>query len=404
MRVKIIFITSRFPYPIEKGDKLRAYHQIKGLSTLHDVHLISISHQPVGVADRQEMLKYCKEIHVFRISKLRKWMNIVKAAFSGTPLMVGYFLDQKLKSKIQKTILDIEPDHIFAQLIRTAEYVRNLPFPKTLDYMDVFSVGMNQRSLVGWKPLRSFYRYESMRLERFEQEVYRDFDHHTVISIQDRDRLQINNTESIAVLPNGVDAEFFQRDHAEYSATYDLVFVGNMGYLPNIEAAEFLVKKVMPKLPDHVRLMIAGARPHHRVKQLVSDRVIISGWMDDIRKAYTAGRVFVAPIFSGMGQQNKILEAMAMQLPSVTSTMVNNAIHAKEGKEILIADDAEGFALKIMKLLEDEIFAGQIGEEARTFVIKAYSWKKQIERLDQIIKRKSILHNAKDRSLENTKS
>ena len=121
--MKIVVITSRFPFPLEKGDKLRAYHHIRGLAQEHEVHLISISHQPIRHDDIIELEKFCKSIHVFEIRKLRLLFNLILATIEGLPVQVGYFLDRKLKSQIQNLILQIEPDHVYSQLIRTTENI-----------------------------------------------------------------------------------------------------------------------------------------------------------------------------------------------------------------------------------------------------------------------------------------
>jgi sugar transferase (PEP-CTERM/EpsH1 system associated) len=390
--VKIVVITSRFPFPIEKGDKLRAYHHIRGLAKEHEVHLISISHQTVGNDDLQELKKYCKEVHLFQINAPKFFLNLLLAGIDGLPMQVGYFLDQGLKNKIQNLILRIEPEHIYAQLIRTSEYVRNLPFPKTLDYMDVFSEGMRQRMVTGNPMLKPFYKYESKQLAQYEKLIYRDFDHHCIISEQDRRRLKIDYTENIHVLPNGVDIEFFKQTTADKK--YDVVFVGNMGYLPNIVAAEYLVNRVLPLCKQHgmqLKVLIAGARPDRRVRHLASKEVHVSGWMEDIRDAYNQSKIFVAPIFSGMGQQNKILEAMSMSMPCITSTMVNNAIGASDGKQIYLANQPKEFMEKIAHLILHQVEVEKTGLAARLFIIENYSWEKHLNALNHIIKRKSFL-------------
>lgn len=390
--MKIVVITSRFPFPIEKGDKLRAYHHIRGLSARHDVHLVSITHQVVSDSALRELEKYCSDIHVFRIPKYKVGLNLAQAALEGLPLQVGYFLDQRLKTRIQNLILAIEPDHIFCQLIRTSEYVRRLPFSKTLDYMDVFSVGMAQRAVNGRFLLRPFYQYESRRLAAYEKAIYRDFDHHCIISGQDRDRLKVPYTENIHIVPNGVNTEYFRRKEQEMP--YDVLFVGNMGYLPNIEAAEYLVRNILPVCRERgmkLNLLIAGARPDKRVLRLASRNVQVSGWMEDIRYAYNRSKIFVAPIFTGMGQQNKILEAMSMELPCITTTMVNNAIGAEPGREILIADDPTSYARHIEMLLKDHPAARETGKAARVFITEQYTWNRHLQHLDEVLARKSIL-------------
>lgn len=389
--MRIVFVTSRFPYPVEKGDKLRAFHQIRVLSQHHEVHLVAISHHTVDPEAIKAMEPYCTSIRVFYIHSWLVPIHLALGWLEGLPLQVSYFLDRTIKRKVQYHIIQLEPDHVICQLIRASTYVRALPFPKTLDYMDVFSEGMRQWA-EKYRPFGFAFRWEAERLTAFERTIYKDFDKHTIISSQDRNRLKLASHDQILVVPNGVDNRFFEsRQKAE--PDFDLVFVGNLGYGPNKAAARFLVRVLLPVLRQRglqVRILLAGARPGKGVKRLgLEQDVKVSGWMEDIRDAYADGRIFVAPMFSGLGLQNKILEAMAMGLPCVTTTMVNNAIGARNGTEILVSDTVVGLADHIERLLRDPDFYKEVSEKARTFVRTQYRWEDQVEKLEVFIASKN---------------
>jgi glycosyltransferase involved in cell wall biosynthesis len=217
---------------------------------------------------------------------------------------------------------------------------------------------------------------EMKRLRKYEAKIYADFTNHVIISEQDRDRLPLPYQRSVQVLSNGVDLEYFKpgmQDEKEY----DVIFVGNLGYMPNIEAAEYLVKKVMPlvwRQKPGVTVCFAGARPHARILRLASSLVQIAGWVEDVRPYYAKGRIFVAPMFSGMGQQNKILEAMAMGLPCVTTQLVDKSIGAGVEDALIVAEEPSGFAKAILNLLNDPALASRYGTVARVFTSCHYSW------------------------------
>jgi len=186
-----------------------------------------------------------------------------------------------------------------------------------------------------------------------------------------------------------VDTDYFKNEARD--AVYDICFVGNMGYRPNIVAAEFLCQEVLPLLNSKrpgVRVLLAGARPHPRVRALENDQVKVSGWMEDIRKAYNESLIFVAPIFTGIGQQNKVLEAMSMELPCVCSSSVNVPIGSRDGKEVMVADDAKGFSSAILKLLSDPVLREKIGRSGRKLVLSSFSWESQVGKLNEIFKGK----------------
>ncbi|MDQ3017885.1 MAG: glycosyltransferase [Bacteroidota bacterium] len=385
--MRIAFVTSRFPYPVEKGDKLRAFYQIRHLSEMHEIHLVSLSHKAISQEDLDAMSPYCKSVRVFRINLLLLPVQIILGWIEGLPIQVSYFLDRTLKRKVQYHIIHIEPDHVICQLIRAAPYVRALPFTKTLDYMDVFSEGMRQLSSKH-KLFGFFFRWEAERLSAFERTIYKDFDHHMIISEQERQRLKLPSKEMIAVIPNGVD-DSFVISTSDHIPQYDLVFVGNLGYGPNKSAVDFLVHELLPALKKKRRnlsILIAGARPSAGIRQLHRPpEVIIKGWIPDIRDAYRDGRIFVAPMFSGLGLQNKILEAMSMGVPCVTTSMVNNAIGAKEGEQILVADTIETMVNHIESLLDHPDQYHRIATNARALIAAEYRWQDQVKKVEELI-------------------
>ena len=149
-----------------------------------------------------------------------------------------------------------------------------------------------------------------------------------------------------------------------------------MNYPPNIESVEYLVEKVMPyvwhKLPN-TRLLISGATPNATVLDLASDRVVVTGWVDDIRINFAKSKILVAPMQISIGLQNKLLEAMAMQLPCITSNLANNALGAKPNEQILVADTPEQYARHIIDLLQNESKAQQIAMNGYQFAIGKFN-------------------------------
>lgn len=385
-------MSSRFPFPLEKGDKLRLFHQLRLLSTQYDITLCSIVEQQPTAQEKSEVLKYCKNIYILKISIWRIAFHLFIAIFSGLPMQIAYFYDKKIEHNLLKIIKKEEPDVIFCQLIRCASYVQNLPSrtPKVLDYMDAFSSGLFRRAAYSKNYIIKFLlTFEAKRLARFEEKAFAWFDAHTIISTQDAEALTFASKQKIQVVPNGVVTDFFKNDAAK-TPNYDLIFVGNLGYAPNIEAAKLLVKNILPiienRLNRKIRLLICGARPSASVLALQNERVRVLPNVSDIRTAYSAGRVFVAPLFTGSGQQNKILEAMSMELPCVTTTLVNNAIGAAVGNTILVANTDEAFANAAIFLLENEATAQEMGKAARRFVLEKYAWEYSVSILFNIFK------------------
>jgi len=385
--MKLLVILPRFPYPTEKGDKLRAFNQLKVLSEHFDISLFALSHDKVSPENIEKVKPFCKSIHIERINFLQVVWNLFICLFTSRPLQVGYYYTNKAKRAFRKKIKEVNPDHIYCQLLRTAPYAFGIEIPKTLDYQDVFSKGIERRIPGANYLTRIILKLEWKRLLKFEALVFDIFDNKTIISKPDRDCIPHAQKDQIVIIPNGVDQQYFKP--LREKKTTDFVFTGNMGYPPNVDCAEYLVNKVMPiirqKYPD-AKITLAGATPHARVKALAGNKVIVTGWVDDIREYYSTARIFMAPMQLGTGLQNKLLEAMAMRLPCVTSSLCNSALMARENEEIMIGNNATEVAQQAIKLMEDQQLADKIALNGLSFIKLNYTWQGATNKLAFLIK------------------
>lgn len=381
---KLIVFTSRFPYPLEKGDKLRAYNQIKQLSSAFEVYLFSITEHNIDQNHLNELKKYCSEVHTFYLSPFKKWAGAFLNLFGNKPIQVGYFYSWSIHQKVKNLIGKIQPDHIYAQLIRSSEYVKHYHgCSKTIDYMDALSKGLERRSETSRGFKKWVLELEFKRLMNYENSIFEYFEHHTIISEQDRKYIFHKNKDQIVVIPNGVDIAFFNTNKKETRA--DIVFTGNMSYPPNITASKYIVEEILPLLADNTKVILAGANPSKEVRALESKNVEVTGWVVDIRSSYTAADIFVAPMFIGTGLQNKLLEAMSIGIPCITTTLANNALGAKENEEILIANNAESFKNKIIEIQTNKELNNHITKNAKQFVKDNFEWKPVTKKLIELI-------------------
>lgn len=370
MKKKLLYTTSRFPFPLEKGDKLRAFHQIKHLSKTFDIYLVSLSEKDIPDDLKEKILPFVKELKIFKV-QTNFLFDLARFFFSKKPIQLAYFHSDKAKKYIHNLVESEKIDLCFAQLFRTAELCRDLKIPKVIDYMDAFSEGFKRQAkeYIGLKKM--LYRLESNRIDKYEKRLFKDFQKGYIISSQDRHLLKLD----LQVLKNGIDPSFF--DIKPIEKDFDLCFVGNMSYPPNVLAAEFLVKEILPlvqiQFPE-TKVLIAGAKPNAKVLSLESKSVKVSGWMDDIRDAYASSKLFVAPLFIGTGLQNKLLEAMAQGVPCITTELCNNALQAKEDSEILLANSREAFAEHIISFLNQSTNFDKQVDSARGFIKENYDW------------------------------
>lgn len=386
--MKLLFLTSRVPWPLEKGDKLRAYHQLKQLSAHFEITLVALNDQPLHPDAQQELKKYCKSIHVFPLSRFTVGINLLRGLFSGLPFQVAYFYTPAVAAKISALIASEKPDRIYCQLIRTGEYVRDVKnIPAVIDFMDIFSKGVERRISKVSPFLRPLFRMELKRLLRYERAAFERFNERLIISEQDRDLLPHSDRMKTHVVYNGVDTDYFRPQQLEKK--YTILFNGNMNYPPNIESAEYLVRRILPivhRTHPETTVLISGATPAARILAMQSDKVTVSGWVEDVRTSFAASIMLVAPMQSSIGLQNKLLEAMAMQLPCITSSLSNNALGAEPGKEILVADTPEAYAAHIVRLLGDAEEVRRLGEAGLQLVKTKFNWEAGCIQLAKIIR------------------
>lgn len=384
--MKLFVITSRIPYPLEKGDKLRIFHQLKGLSKTHKIYLCALQSPLKKEHENAKTVlgEFCEEVHFINRSLFQVAFSLFKSLFNKLPFQTALFTDASSMKKVDQLIENINPDHIYCQLTRAAEYVREKKHPKTIDYMDVFSKGMERRGQSSGITTNWLYKWEASKQKAYEKAIFDAFDTHTIITEEDRNYIDHPLRDKIKIIRNGVDFEYFKP--ISKPNKYDIVFVGNMGYAPNIDAAQFLCNEILPlikkEIPD-VKILLAGAQPAIAVQNLKSESVKISGWLEDIRTAYAESTIFIAPMRTGTGLQNKLLEAMAMEKACITTSIANKALQAPKNT-ILIGNTAEELAKHCQDLLANKTQRNIQEKQGCLFVKETYKWSKTTELLNKL--------------------
>lgn len=374
--MKISVFLSRFPYPLTKGDKLRAFHQIAELSKHHDIYLFCLNCEEVSNEAIGSLQPYCKDIEVFDLKKPKQIFNVFLSFFTSVPMQVAYYRSNKAKRAYNAFLSRHKPDVCYYQFVRTAPYAENQDFYQILDFQDALSANMYRRAKKSNPLSKFFFFYEARKLRAYESKMFDLFDRLTIITASDRDLLADKRREDVHIVANGLGQRYVAEPGVETKG-YDVLFCGNMGYKPNIVAALFLIKEVMPlvwaKAPE-TTVCIAGVNPPRAVSRMASSRVKIVENVPDMRQMYLQSRCFTAPMQIGTGLQNKLLEAMSCSLPCVASSLANKALNAENGRQILIADTAEECADGLLRCLRSTDEAEAVGKAAREYVLSRFSW------------------------------
>jgi glycosyltransferase involved in cell wall biosynthesis len=391
--MKIIVVLSRVPFPLEKGDKLRAYHQLVHLAKSNDIYLFCLSDIVNNLDSIAHLKSFCKEVHVFKLKRWKIALRLFIGLFNKLPFQVSYFFDRNINSKLRNQITRIEPDRIYCQLIRTCEYVKDLHgINKTLDYMDAFSKGMERRLTKANFISKYFIKTEQKRLLIYENRIFDYFEKKIIISEQDRNLIHHKDKNKIQIIPNGVDSNYFKP--VEFtSPKYDLLFHGNLNYAPNIECVRYIIEEILPQLNQknkNYSLLVSGAAPSSRVIKLCeSDKnITLTANVVDVRNSYSNAKILIAPFTSGTGLQNKLLEGMAMGIPCITSDLCFNALeNAVKNEDILVGENTLNYVNLISKLMNDTVLQQKISYNGRAYVVTHYTWQKANQLLENLIAR-----------------
>jgi len=371
----ILYFTFDFQHPLVPGSH-RHYHIIKELSKRHEIVLLTLASKPVPEEAVDEMRQYTKEMKVF------SWCPDGKKPASK---LARRKLRRQAHSALDLAFREVlnlgEPDVVLFHGQRDHPLLNSCQIPVVIDMCDANSMRLNMQAR--YEPIHrlpvSMLNY--LRTLRTERKVLRKGSHIAFISARDRAAVAGENSD-VHVVPNGVDLDFWcPTEKIPHRNT--IALTGEMSYRPNTDAAMVLVRKVMPILRrelDNPQLLLIGRAPPAALQNEVrgQEDITLTGFVDDVRPWVQQASVFAAPIRFASGMQNKILEAMAMKLPVVTTPVVEEGLRSDtaEGNPVIVAgiDNEREFADAIIRLLGEPEECESLGEAGRAYVKQHFLW------------------------------
>jgi sugar transferase (PEP-CTERM/EpsH1 system associated) len=388
----ILFLAHRIPYPPDRGDKIRSWHELKHLSRLARVHLACFADDAADAAQlpalREALNGRLGEARV-ELRRTGKAVAGARALLEGRPVSLTLFDSHGLRTFVRRLLATRDIGTIFAFSGQMAQFVPpRAPQRFVMDFGDMDSEKFASYAEEGGL-MAPIHRREARILFAHEREVAARADVSLFVSGAEvglfRDKVKLPGAD-IRALQNGVDLDYYDpaAADAEQAAHPLIVFTGQMDYAPNIEAVEWFAGQVLPAIPG-ATFAIVGRSPTDPVRRLASDRVIVTGAVADVRTWLAAADVVAAPLLTARGVQNKVLEAMAMGRPVVATPAAFEGIEARPGADLVVADGAEAMASAISGLLADPLRAEALGRAARLRMEQAYRWEARLADLDALV-------------------
>lgn len=386
--MRIIFLTPHPPYPPHRGDQLIAYEQLRNLDNLnYKIYLVSLFHKQNEEKEILENLsEHCKAIFFIKVNKINMIFSMLKTLYNFKPIQVNMYSIPSVKKQLLRIIDNINPDLIHLQTIRLSEIVINIDIPKVLDMIDILSLNMRRRAKKESIFLKIGLFYESFLLKIYENKIINKFTNISVVSENDLIISKLRPNKKIFVNPNGTSILKDQKKiHIKEKI---IIFHGNMSYYPNIEAMDYFILKIWPRVLskyNDYKLYVVGKNPPEKIKLHNGiNNICITGFVDDISEYLCKSQIGVYPLRSGTGMQNKILEALASGLPIVATDFALQGIRGVSDNQLLTANSIDEILYSIGVLIENQELRKKFENNGPLFIKDNFSWNKNVELLEKI--------------------
>jgi glycosyltransferase involved in cell wall biosynthesis len=392
--MKILWVKSDFLHPTTRGGQIRTLEMLRRLHRRHEIHYVAFDDgAPEGIRRSRE---YCSKAypvrhHVPPRRSARFAMQLIRGTFSRSPVSIERYRSEEMRRVIGGLLVS-GFDSIVCDFLTPAVNFPDLQ-EAVLFQHNVESQIWDRLASNASNPASRLYLRRQARLMRgFERRVCQAVRHVVAVSDLDRDMFRgafgVRHASSI---PTGVDVQFFARPN-DVEPSSDLVFVGSMDWLPNIDAMRFFLQDVLPVIrrdrPD-CSLTIVGRKPDADLMALAgrAGNVQVTGTVEDVRPFLWGARLSIVPLRIGGGTRLKIYEAMAAATPVVSTTIGAEGLDVAAPGEIRLADTADEFAAACLKLLADPPARHRMAQAAHNLVVSRFSWDRVVNEFEAILRR-----------------
>lgn len=390
--MKILYLAHRLPYPPDKGERIRAFHEIEFLAKRHDVDVFCPATSRAEIAQAAELQKWCRDVVVEKVRPGEAGLRMASALMLGEAISPARFYSKRLKDRIHAAVSSRAYDLAFVNCSSMAQYLPSpAPCPVIVDFVDADSAKWQQYAQRLRFPFSWIYRREARCLSALELKLLAGSAASIVISDKEAKQLPAAD-KRIQVIGNGAKAP---APNASVAPEIDqlkpfIVFVGTMSYLPNIDAVKYFAQEIFPKLlPKHpaLKFVIVGREPAREVRALSRlPGVHVTGEVADTGAYLSAAQVAVAPFRLSQGVHNKILEAIIARVPVVCSTLAVEGLPPNLRSSVRMAGDATDFANQVANFLDSDSARARYRDDAAQ-VCNDLLWDHVLDPLNDLIER-----------------
>jgi sugar transferase (PEP-CTERM/EpsH1 system associated) len=394
--MKLLYLSHRIPYPPNKGDKIRSFHELQALVERgHEVHLRAFADDLNDLNYQVDLARICASVEIIPLRRF--WARARAAAnlIGARPLSLGYFGSRKMRRLVLRAASEHDFDAVFVYSSTMAQYVpRELTSRAVLDMVDVDSEKWRDYAGRTNRLMARLYDLEWKRLRKYEHEIVTRFAN-TIVTTR-REAALLNKLDEftrrarLRVITNGVDLDYFQPSSQSPDTTSPrLVFMGAMDYFANVEGARYFAEEVFPLIrarESRAKFSIIGANPTAGVKRLARyPGINVTGFVEDVRPYLREATVCVAPLRIARGVQNKVLEAMAAGKAVIATSEAVAGLRVADGEHLMIADTPERFASAALEVIRDDSLRESLEMRARYYVETEHDWKPLLQQLVELV-------------------
>jgi len=391
--MKLLVVSARPPWPPTMADAMTVDRLVRFLAGRgHQVDLACfVESEAENRALRDGLRDACASIETVVLPRWRSYANTALTLPGHLPMQVQYYRAAEMRRAIERRVADRGYDLVYTHLIRMAEYTRDLALPKVLGVQISQALNLGRMIAHSSDPLRKlFYGIETAKVRPYEAEVCADFDRVFLCGPSDIEAIaKTAPVPNAVVCPHGQDVPPLERVRNAKREPGAIVITGVMSTYTNVDAATWFAEKVFPRVEaenPEASFWIVGRNPQRGLRALARPpKVVVTGEVPDVYDWLCRAQVAVAPLRIGAGMQNKVVQALACELPVVATRIANEGIGGQPDEHLLLRDDAETMAETIIDLLQNDAERERLGAAARRFVEANWTWEAHFEKLEGVL-------------------